>query len=155
MLTVRKHIDLAAPVGDVFAYMDEPDHQPTLTPSLTRAEFVERRPNGGARVRYTYRLLGLPFHGEVRATDYIPDERIVWAMTGDLRGTIRWYFTPLDAASSRRTDGTRFTYAATYVLPGPTVLRPLLLPLVRRYNEREVDRLLQNLEAQLSTSRSL
>jgi len=149
MLTVRADIDLAAPPEDVFAYMDEPAHQLVITPSLTRSELVERLPNGGARVRYTYRLFGLPFTGEVRATDYVPDERIVWALTGDLRGTIRWYFSPLQADSSRRADETRFTYAATYVLPGPALVRPLAAPLLRRYNAREVDQLLQNLRTHL------
>jgi uncharacterized protein YndB with AHSA1/START domain len=149
MLTVRKHVDLAVPVEDVFAYMDEPAHQPDITPSLTQSELVERLPNGGARVRYTYRILGLSFHGEVRATDYVPNERIVWAMTGDLRGTIRWYFAPLDGSPSPRTEETRFTYAATYSLPGPAFVHPLLTPIVRRYNERELAQLLQNLRARL------
>jgi len=149
MLTVRKHVDLAAPVENVFAYMDEPARQPTITPSLTRSEFVERLPNGGAHVRYTYRILGLPFRGAVRATDYVPEERIVWAMTGDLRGTIRWYFASPPSASADRSGATRFTYAATYALPGPPLLHPLLAPLVRRYNEREVDQLLENLRTHL------
>ncbi|MFB6249044.1 MAG: SRPBCC family protein [Salinibacter sp.] len=144
MLTVREHADLSAPVAEVFAFMNEPARQPEITPSLTRSEPVERLPNGGARVRYTYRILGISFKGEVRATDYAPSERIVWAMTGDLRGTIRWYFSSLDG--DRRT---RFTYAATYALPGPALARPLLGPLVRRYNEREVGRLLRRLRARL------
>jgi uncharacterized protein YndB with AHSA1/START domain len=139
-LTVREPIDIPAPVADVFAYMDEPAHQPAITPSLTRSELVERLPNGGSRVRYTYRILGVSFSGEVRATDYVPDERIVWSMTGDLTGTLRWYFAP-----SADGAGTRFTYAATYALPGPALTRPLLAPLVRRYNEREVRTLLRTL----------
>jgi len=146
MLTVRDHIDVAAPVGAVFAYLDDPAHQPDITPSLTRSTLVERLPNGGARVEYTYRLLGLPFSGEVRATDYVPNERIIWSMSGGLRGTIRWYVTPLDGAT------TRFTYAATYAVPGPTLLRRALTPLVRRYNEREVRTILQNVRDRVETS---
>jgi len=78
----------------------------------------------------------------VRATDYAPGERIVWNMTGDLQGTLRWYFEPTDA-------GCRLTYAATYQLPGPRLLHPLTRPFVRRYNTREVRALLQNLWDQL------
>ena len=148
MLTVRDHIDIAAPVGDVFAYMDAPAHQTDITPSLTRSELVERLPNGGSRAAYTYRVLGIPVSGEVRATDYVPNERIIWTMTGGLRGTIRWYFEPRGEASD-----TRFTYAATYAIPGPALLRPVLAPLVRRYNKREVHTLLQNLRAQLENRR--
>lgn len=148
MLTVREHIDLFAPVEEVFAYMDEPAHQPDITPSLTRARLVERLPNGGSHVEYTYRIFGIPFTGTVRATDYVPNERIVWAMEGDLQGTIRWYFSPLDA-----TEGTRFTYAATYALPGPSVLHPLIALAVRRYNEREVADLLQSLRTRLESKK--
>lgn len=144
MITVRQHVDIEASVETVFAYMDEPGHQPEITPSLTRSHLLERLPSGGARVAYTYKILGLPFSGEVRATDYVPNERIVWAMTGGLQGTLRWYFQRL-----ARDERARFTYAATYALPGPSVLHPLLKPLVRRYNEREIQALLQRLKARL------
>ena len=144
MLTVRDHTEIAAPVEDVFAYMDEPAHQADITPSLTRSARIERLPNGGSRAEYTYRIFGIPLSGEVRATDYVPNERIIWTMSGGLQGTIRWYFTPQADASQ-----TRFTYAATYALPGPAVLHPVLSPLVRRYNEREVRILLRNLRAKL------
>jgi uncharacterized membrane protein len=142
MLTVRDQIDIAVPAPRVFAFMDEPSHQAEITPSLTRSERVERLSNGGSLARYTYSIWGLPLKGEVRATDYVPDERIVWALTGRLRGTIRWYFQPTET-------GTRFTYAATYAIPGPRLARPLLKPLVRRYNEREVQTLLNRLRRRL------
>lgn len=143
MLTVREHVDIEASVETVFDYMDEPAHQSDITPSLTHSHLLERLPNGGSRARYTYKILGLSFSGEVRATDYVPNERIVWAMEGDLQGTIRWYFQPLNG------DRSRFTYAATYALPGPSLFRPLLKPLVRRYNEQEVHTLLQELKTHL------
>jgi uncharacterized membrane protein len=143
MLTVREHVDIDAPVQAVFDYMDAPAHQSDITPSLTYSHLLERLPNGGSRARYTYKIFGLPFSGEVRATDYVPNERIVWSMEGDLKGTIRWYFQPLADGRSR------FTYAATYAIPGPSVFRPLLKSLVRRYNEREVGTLLQRLKTRL------
>jgi len=144
MLTVREHIDIAAPVDRVFAFMDAPAHQAEITPSLSESVLIERLPNGGSWAHYTYRILGLSFTGEVRATDYVPDERIVWSMEGDLQGTIRWYFEPSDA-------GCRIIYAATYQIPGPRLLRPLTRFLVRRYNEREVSTLLHNLKERLES----
>lgn len=145
MLTVREHIELPAPVDEVFAYMDDPTHQTEITPSLTRSHLVERLPNGGSHVEYTYRIFGLSLSGTVRATDYVPNERIIWSMEGDLRGTIRWYFAPLEAP-----ERTRFTYAATYALPGPALCQSLLAPLVRRHNEREVHTLLHTLRDRLA-----
>ena len=147
MLTVREHIDISAPVERVFDYMDTPAHQATITPSLSESVLLERLPNGGSRARYTYRLLGLSFSGEVRATDYVPNERIVWTMTGDLQGTIRWYAEPIETRC-------RFTYAATYRVPGPRFLQSLTGPLVRRYNEREIRTLLRNLKERLESPRA-
>lgn len=144
MLTVREHIDLPMPVDRVFDFMDAPAHQARITPSLSTSALLERLPNGGSRAHYVYRILGLSFSGEVRATDYVPNERIVWSMTGDLQGTLRWYFEPIDG-------GSRLTYAATYEVPGPSLLRPLARPLIRRYNEREIHALLRNLEAQVTS----
>lgn len=144
MITVRECLDIDAPVDRVFAYLDTPAHQVRITPSLSESPLLERLPNGGARARYTVRLFGLPFSGEVRATDYVPNERIVWNMTGDLKGTIRWYLEPTDG-------GCRFTYAATYQIPGPSLIRSLTRPLIRRYHEREVRALLHNLQARLES----
>ncbi len=147
MLTVREHIDIAAPVDRVFDYMDTPAHQAAITPSLTESTLIERLPNGGSRARYVYRIFGLSFSGEVHATDYAPHERIVWSMKGDLQGTIRWYFKSTDTESADA--ACRVTYAATYQIPGPRLFRPLFRTLVRRYNEREVHRLLRNLKERI------
>lgn len=144
MVSVRKHIDLPAPTSQVFQVMDTPANQTRLAPSLSESTLVERLPNGGSRTRYVYRILGLSFSGEVRATSYVLNERIVWSLSGDLHGTIRWYFESFN-------DRCRFTYAATYQVPGPSVLRPVTRPLIRRYNEREVQTLLDNLRARLSS----
>ena len=144
MVTVREHVDIAAPVDRVFEFMDTPAHQTEITPSLSASTLVERLPNGGSRARYTYQIFGLSFSGEVRATDYVPNERIVWSMQGDLTGTIRWYFESIDGKC-------RFTYAATYAIPGPRLLQPLIHSLVRHYNEREVHALLRTLQERLET----
>jgi len=144
MLTVRDSVLISAPREAVFAFLDEPERQPSFTPSLKESTLIERLPNGGARARYVFALPGFDLEGEVEATDYEPPSRIVWAMSGDLKGTIRWYLDPEE-------EGTRFTYAATYQVPGPSFLRPLVKPFVRRYNEREVQQLLDNVQDQFSS----
>lgn len=144
MLTIRKHTDVAVPPAEVFAYMEDPSHQTDITPNLARAELIEHLENGGSRVQYTYRVLGVSFSGEAQTMDYLPEERIVWSVTGDLQGTLRWYFTPLSRHSK-----TRFTYALTVRIPGPAFLRPFLPLLARRHSERVVQTLLRRLSMQL------
>ncbi|MHC3381084.1 SRPBCC family protein [Haloarcula sp. H-GB5] len=127
---------LDAPVETVFAFMDEPSNQAAVTPSLSRAERIERLPNSGNRAAYEYRMFGVSFTGEVRAATYEPPERIVYNMDGDLTGRIAWRFEPEDG-------GTQLTYAADYEVPGP-LPEFLLAPVIRWYNRREVRRLLAN-----------
>jgi carbon monoxide dehydrogenase subunit G len=146
MLTVRESVHIASSPDDVFAFLDKPARQTSFTPHLTESTEIERLDNGGARARYRYDLYGWALSGEVRATDYVPSQRIVWAMSGDLQGTIRWYVDPED-------DGSRLTYAATYTMPGPALLRPLLKPVVERFNRKELRRLLDNLRVQLEENR--
>ncbi|EMA30679.1 SRPBCC family protein [Haloarcula japonica] len=129
---------LDAPVETVFAFMDEPSNQAAVTPSLSRAERIERLPNSGNRAAYEYRMFGVSFTGEVRATTYEPPERIVYEMRGDLTGRIAWRFEP-------ERGGTRLTYAADYEVPGP-LPEFLFAPVIRWYNRREVRRLLENVE---------
>jgi len=140
MVTVRDSVHLRAPRQQVFALLDEPERQSSFTASLKESTLVERLSNGGARARYVFSVLGIDLEGEVEATDYDPPSRIVWAMRGDLRGTIRWYLDP-DGG------GTRFTYAATYQVPGPRCLRSLTRPIVRRYNERVLRQTMDTLRA--------
>jgi carbon monoxide dehydrogenase subunit G len=127
---------LDAPVETVFAFMDEPSNQAAVTPSLTRAERIERLPNSGNRAAYEYTMFGRTFTGEVAASTYEPPERIVYELSGDLAGRIALRFEP-------EGGGTRLTYAADYEVPGP-LPETLLAPLVRWYNRREVGQLLAN-----------
>ncbi|WP_227132821.1 SRPBCC family protein [Halorubellus salinus] len=133
------HVDV--PVSDVFAYMDQPANQPEITPSLQRSEILAAREDGSKRVAYGYGLGGITMDGELDAVEYVPEERIVWEMTGDLSGEITWTFEPEDG-------GTRFTYAAGYDVPGG-VLERLAAPFVKRYNDREVRTTLENLKTRL------
>lgn len=124
-----------------FDYMDVPEHQAEISPSLSTVETVEELPGGGKRATYTYRMGSIPLNGEVKAVTYDPPERIVFEMTGGIEGTIEWMF-------SSEGDGVRIGYAAEYDLPIP-VLDRLAAPFVRKYNERELATTLGNLKTRL------
>jgi carbon monoxide dehydrogenase subunit G len=151
MPAVTRSTTLAAAPAEVFAYLDEPANQATVTPGIDEAERIERLANGGNRARYVYRMLGVDLDGEVRATEYVPDERITYAVTGAVEGTIDWRFEPAGADGGAfegdpgEAPATRFTYAADYELPG-AVLAAAAAPAARWYNRRQVDRTLSNLE---------
>jgi hypothetical protein len=86
-------------------------------------------------------MAGVRLEGEVHATTFEPQQRIEFAMTGDLEGRIWWTFAAEDG-------GTRFTYGTEYEIPVPVIQR-VAEAFARRYNEREVDTLLRNLKDRL------
>lgn len=141
MLEVEETVRIDAPVAQVFAYMDRPENQPEITPSLAHSETLEELPNGGKRVAYTYTMAGIGLDGEIRATEYVPEARIVWEMSGDLTGEIEWIFEADD-------DETVVTYVGRYEVPIP-VLDAVVEPFVRRYNERELRTTLENLKTRV------
>jgi uncharacterized membrane protein len=143
MAQVSDFVHIDAPVETVFEYMDRPENQAEITPSLTRSETVEQLDNGGKRVAYTYEMAGVSLDGHVTATSYEPGERIVFEMTGDLEGEIEWRFEPED-------DGTRVTYNADYAVPVP-VLETVVEPFVERYNARVLRSTLENLRERIET----
>lgn len=141
MIEVSETIELAAPLEDVWAYMDDPHNQPVISPSISEVRDVEERPDGKS-LAFTYRMAGVPLDGRLETVTYEPRERIVFEMTGRLSGEITWSFEAVEG-------GTRFTYAAAYDVPGP--LETVARPLVARYNERELRRTLENLRHALET----
>lgn len=134
MIEVTETVEIAAPLADVWAFMDDPHTQPAVSPSITEVSDVDERPDGKS-LAFTYRMAGVPLSGRLETTTYEPRERVVFEMSGALAGRITWTFEAVDG-------GTRFTYGAAYEVPGP--LEALARPLVVRYNERELRRTLEN-----------
>jgi hypothetical protein len=141
MVRIEKNTYIDVPVEKAFQYMDAPPNQAEITPSLVESELIERLPNGGSRATWAYKMAGVRLEGEVHATTFEPQQRIEFAMTGDLEGRIWWTFAAEDG-------GTRFTYGTEYEIPVPVIQR-VAEAFARRYNEREVDTLLRNLKDRL------
>ena len=133
------------PPKAVFEYMDVPENQARISPRLSGVETVGTLDNGGKRATYSYRLFGLSFRGEVRGIVHDPPERIVFELAGDIDGRIEWAFEPVDG-------GTRLTYTATYDLGLPRPVRWLLAPVTDRFNRRELEATLRNLDDRLGAA---
>lgn len=146
MIEVSESIVIDRPREDVFAYLDDPTNHVVITPSLERAENIERLDNGGKRLDHTYKMAGIELDGELVQTVHEPPERMVFEMRGRLEGEIRLEFRSID-------EGTEVTYGASYDLPGQVIER-LAAPFVRRYNERELNTTLENLKTRLETAQA-
>lgn len=136
-MEVAESAVIDAPREAVVAVVDDPQTQVRVTPALTGIADVRQKPDGGRRMVYGYGVFGLVFTGALETTTYDPPERIVFAMTGDLAGEIRWTF------ESVAEERTRFTYAASYDL-SQFPLGRLFRPVVRLVNRRELRRAVEN-----------
>ncbi len=144
MTELSRTIWIDAPVKEVFTFMDRPENQVRISPSMAKIENVERLLNGGSRSDYTYRFFGVPFRGSVHSLEYRPNSRIVFEMTGAIVGKIRWDF-------ANKGGGTDFTYYIQYDMPFP-ILSRVFQSLVRAYNERELDQLTETLKELIEDS---
>lgn len=141
MISVSDSIRVDASVEDTFAFLDDPHNHAAVTPRLTDVRDVERLPNGGKRLSYTYRMAGVGVDGELIQRRHEPNERMAFEMRGGLEGEIDLRFAPHDDG------GTELTYAAEYELPG-SVLSVVAAPVARRFNERQLRATLRNVAAE-------
>ena len=141
-MEASEQIIIDRPQKAVFEFMDVPENQQRISPRLSSVETVGTLDNGGKRATYTYRLFGLSSTGDVRGVEHEPPERLRFEMSGDIAGEIRWEFEPLD-------HGTRVTYAVEYEFGLPPLLDRALAPLVGRFNRRELQATLENLQQRM------
>ncbi|WP_418284370.1 SRPBCC family protein [Halorubrum sp. DTA46] len=145
MFDARDTVHIDADVGAVFEFLDDPHNHAAVTPGLTDVRDVERLPNGGKRLSYTYRMAGLGIDGELVQVEHEPNERMRFELRGRLSGTIDLTFTPTNG-------GTELTYAAEYDLP-ENALTTVGEPVIRRFNERQLRKTLDNVAVELTSTR--
>ncbi len=141
-MDASEQIVIDRPQKAVFEFMDVPENQQRISPRLSSVKTVGALDNGGKRATYTYRLFGLSFTGEVRGVEHEPPERIRFEMSGDIAGEIRWEFEPVD-------QGTRVTYTVEYDFDIPWLIDVLCGPAIDRFNQRELQATLDNLQRRL------
>ncbi|WP_136602402.1 SRPBCC family protein [Salinigranum halophilum] len=137
MVTVSSTAQVPALPEEVFAFLDTPANHERISPSITSVHDVERLPEGGHRAGYTYRLFGVPLRGTVEAVVHDPPRRLGFVLRGGIDGEMDWRLRDVDG-------GTRVTCEATFTVPGGP-LATLFDPVVRVYNERELDETLARL----------
>jgi carbon monoxide dehydrogenase subunit G len=142
MITVSSDVQVAAGPERVFAFLDTPANHERLSPSIVSVHDVEPLDGGGHRAAYTYRMVGVSLAGEIEATRHEPPERLTFAIRGGIDGEMDWRMEP--DAEAADGNGCLVTCEATFEVPGGA-LGSVVEPVVRRYNQRELDETLANL----------
>jgi carbon monoxide dehydrogenase subunit G len=137
MITVSSDVRVTAGPDRVFAFLDTPANHERLSPSIASVHDAEPLDGGGHRAAYTYRMVGVSLAGEIETTRHEPPERLTFAIRGGIDGEMDWRIESAD-------DGALVTCEATFEVPGGA-LGSVVEPVVRAYNQRELDETLANL----------
>ena len=139
MPVFEKTVTVAAPVAEVFRYLDDPKHLPEIWPSLYEVKDVVRLPNEGRKFTWLYNLAGKKVEGETETIERIAHKKIVDKTVGAIDSTFTWEFMGDNGT-------TKVKLHADYKTPISAV-EPKLEPFLVRRNEFEAGVLLENLKA--------
>jgi uncharacterized protein YndB with AHSA1/START domain len=140
MPILNNSINISAPVEKVFAYVADPLTMPEWFVGMTEVTNVT---GSGAdqRSRWTYTMIGIPFHGQSKFTEYVPNQRTVAEQEGGITSIITITFAPHEG-------GTKLDMDIDYTIPVP-VLGKLAENLVFKRNQRELAMSMQNIKERL------
>lgn len=142
MARFHKSIEIKAPVGKVFSYIDDPNNGPEVMTNLIDVRDVKGS-GKGSHYKWTWNMAGMKFKGENTKIEDVPNKRIVINSKGDIESTWTYNFEP-------RGDATVLDLDIEYKIPVP-VLGRLAENLLLRRNERETETNLMNLKERLET----
>ena len=114
--SLKRSVEIDAPIDEVFAYYTEPNNMPEYWPSVVEVRDVQRDGDRPAKFAWTYKMAGVNFDGETRFTEYEPNRRVVMESSGGIKSTNVIEFS---------SDGnqTRIDEELSYEIPVPLVGR--------------------------------
>jgi carbon monoxide dehydrogenase subunit G len=140
MAKVKASVTISTPAENVFTYIDEPANGMEFIPSVTDIRGIAGH-GVGKRWGWTYKMMGVPFKGEAKFIEHIPNQRCVVNTTGGVIST--WTWTLKD-----NTGGTNLQLEVEYIIPMP-ILGKMAERLVMRLNKGEAKLAMFNLKERL------
>jgi len=142
MLTINNSIHINAPVEKVFAYVTDPMSLLEWFVGMTGVTDVSGS-GVGQHNRWTYSMIGIPFHGESKITEYVPNQRSVSKQEGGITSIMAWTFAPHEG-------GTKLDMDIDYTIPVP-VLGKLAEKVVFKRNQREAQMSMENIKERMES----
>ncbi len=140
MATIHKSIDIDAPAERVFEMLTDPRRLPEFAPGLVSVEDIRQTEQHiGDSFRATYSVLGMHFPMTFTATEYEHPTKLTSRFEWGMKGTWTWRL-------SSRGQSTHLTTAMEYEMAGGILGKAMNAVLVERMNEKNAERLLENLK---------
>jgi uncharacterized membrane protein len=141
MPAILKVTRVNAPIEMVFGAFDVPEALPQYDPHVTKVSAVRRSARRiGDTFQATYVALGVPFEEQFTYTEYIRPTKVVARFEGLMTGIMRTTLTPQDGAT------THVALEIHYQVPGGVVGKVVDALLVERMQEKNAERMLENIK---------
>ena len=140
MAKVSKKISINAPVSKVFSFVTSPDNWTRYVTSLVDVKDVSSSDvKPGTTFRWTYRMLGMNFHGRGYITENVKNKKFGMKMEGSFPIHETYIFIP-DG------DSTELSVEVEYEMPGKIMGVIANKGLMEKINKKESDNVLSKIK---------
>lgn len=140
MPTITKKIVIHAPVETVFQFVTEPMNWTKYVTSLTEVKDISSsEPKPGTTFKWTYRMLGMNFHGRGHVTEHIKNKRFGMKMEGSFPIQETYTFTPVEGK-------TELSVEVNYEMPGKIMSVVAKKGLLEKINKKEAEGVLNKIK---------
>lgn len=146
-VTVDKQVIIKASARKIFAFISKPQNMTIVIPHILRNYNITKGPiKPGWKFNWELMMMGIPFKGTWVIDEYVAPHTYVAHTTG-ISSKWAYKFTEKNKAAHVR-------LTVTYFLP-KIILGKFAKPIVRAFNEKDIERFLTNLKIVLESSRAV
>ena len=140
MAKIERSFIINVPAEKVFSYMSDSTKLSEWLPSLSAVRNI-RGKGLGQRASWTYKMMGMPFKGDLEYIEYISNERIIMKTMGSIKSTWDWVF-------KSQSKKTLVNLVLEYTIPVPLISK-VGNRLILGRNEQEADLAASNIRGKL------
>ncbi len=140
MPIVTKKVTINAPLSKVFEFVTNPDNWTRYVTSLIEVKELSS-PNyeQGTTFKWTYRMLGMNFHGVGRVTENVKNRRFGLKMEGNFPILETYTFTKIEGGTELHTE-------VQYEMPGKIMSVIANRGLMEKVNKKEAENVLSKIK---------
>jgi len=136
MATVTRTVRIKAPVRKVFEFVTAPENWTRYVTSLVNVRNLStKKVEKGTTFNWTYRMLGMNFHGSGKVTALVKNRKFGLRMEGNFPIEETYEFTSVDG-------GTELTATIEYEMPGKIMSVLANNKLMEKMNRKEAEAVL-------------
>ncbi len=139
MKTIKRILEIKAPVQRVYDFLAQPSNLPGIWPHMQSVSNVVDGIAGTHDFDWEFKMGGLTFKGRAKVEEARPGKLVRYRNQGGIPSTFLWTYEGLNGS------GTRLTLDVEYTIPTP-ILGKIAEVIVVKMNERDLDTMLANLK---------